>query len=84
MSNSTLFLAWTFNTTPIRHTRWSILLIPCDHMSPVQFMQIFSSASCVQQRMIYIVAHRRWKEEIISFPMMCYSSKSVTCRPIKF
>ena len=53
------------------------------HMYPTQFMQIFGSASCVQQliiperlNQIYIVAHR-WKEEILSFP-----SNSVTC--IKF
>ena len=58
------------------------------HMYPTQFMQIFCSASCVQQliiperpNQIYIVAHR-WKEEILSFPTMCHSSKSVTC--IKF
>ena len=50
--------------------------------------QIFSSASCVQQliiserlNQIYIAAHR-WKEEILSFPMMYHTSKSVTC--IKF
>ena len=50
--------------------------------------QIFISASCVQQRIIserlnqnYIAAHR-WKEEILSFPMMYHTSKSVTC--IKF
>ena len=55
------------------------------HMYPTQFMQIFSSASCVQQlkisawlNQIYIVAHR-WKEEILSFPTMCHSRKSVTC-----
>ena len=43
-------------------------------MYPTQFMQIFGSASCVQQliiperlNQIYIVAHR-WKEEILSFP----------------
>ena len=48
----------------------------------------FSSASCVQQRIIserlnqiFIAAHR-WKEEILSFPMMYHTSKSVTC--IKF
>ena len=58
------------------------------HMYPTQFMQIFSSASCVQQliiperlNQIYVVAHR-WKEEILSFPTMCHSCKSVTC--IKF
>ena len=58
------------------------------HMYPMQFMQIFGSASCVQQlilperlNQINIVAHR-WKEEILSFPEMCHSSKSVTC--IKF
>ena len=58
------------------------------HMYPMQFMQNFCSASCVQQfiipeklKQIYIVAHR-WKEEILSFPTMCHSSKSVTC--IKF
>ena len=57
-------------------------------MYPTQFLQIFGSASCVQQliiperlNQIYIVAHR-WKEEILSFPTMCHSSKSVTC--IKF
>ena len=57
-------------------------------MYPTQFMQIFGSASCVQQliiperlNQIYIVAHR-WKEKILSFPKMCHSSKSVTC--IKF
>ena len=51
------------------------------HMYPTQFMQIFGSAFCVQQliiperlNQIYIVAHR-WKEEIISFPTMCHSSK---------
>ena len=44
------------------------------HMYPTQFMQIFGSASCVQQliipewlNQIYIVANR-WKEEILSFP----------------
>ena len=54
------------------------------HMSPSQFIQIFNSASCVQQciipeqlNQIYITAHH-WKEEILSFPMMCHSSKSVT------
>ena len=54
-------------------------------MYPTQFMQIFGSASCVQQfiipeqlNQIYIVAHR-WKEEILSFLTMCHSSKSVTC-----
>ena len=53
-------------------------------MYPMQFMLIFGSASCVQQliipeqlNQIYIVAHR-WTEEILSFPMMCHSSKSVT------
>ena len=58
------------------------------HMYPTQFMQIFGSASSVQQliipkqiNQIHIVAHR-WKEEILTFPMMCHSSKSVTC--IKF
>ena len=57
-------------------------------MSPKQFIQIFSSASSVQQRIIperlnqiYIVAHR-WKEEILSFPTMYHTSESVTC--IKF
>ena len=46
------------------------------HMYPTQFMQMFSSASCVQQliipewlNQIYIVAHH-WKEEILSFPTM--------------
>ena len=50
------------------------------HMYPMQFMQIFGSASCVQQLIIperlnqsYIVAHR-WKEEILSFPTMCHST----------
>ena len=54
------------------------------HMYPTQLVQIFSSASCVQQliiperlNQIYIVTHR-WKEEKFSFPMMCHSSKSVT------
>ena len=44
------------------------------HMYPTQFMQIFGSASCVQQliipewlNQIYIVANC-WKEEILSFP----------------
>ena len=57
-------------------------------MYPMQFMQIFGSASCVQQpiiperlNQIDIVA-QHWKEEILSFPTMCHSSKSVTC--IKF
>ena len=52
------------------------------HMYPMQFMQIFGSASCVQQliiperlNQIDIVAHR-WKEKILSFPTMCHSSKS--------
>ena len=47
--------------------------------------QIFSSASCVQQHIIserlnqiYIAAHR-WKEEILSFPVMYHTSKFVTC-----
>ena len=53
------------------------------HMYPTQFMQIFASASCVQQliipelNQIYIVAHP-WEEEILSFPTMCLTSKSVT------
>ena len=54
------------------------------HMYPTQFMQIFGSASCVQQliiperlNQIYIVAHR-WKEEILSFPMMCHPRATVT------
>ena len=58
------------------------------HMYPMQFMQIFCSASCVHQliiserlNQIYIAAHC-WKEEILSFPTMCHSSKPVTC--IKF
>ena len=79
----------TFNT--IRYMRWSIVLIPCTvlnngHMYPTEFMQIFGSASCVQQpiiyNQIYIVAHR-WKEQILSFPTMCHSSKSVTCLKFK-
>ena len=60
------------------------------HMYPTQLMQIFSSASCVQQliiaeqlNQIYIVAHR-WKEEIFSFLTMCHSSKSVTCIKFKY
>ena len=51
------------------------------HMYPTQFMQIFSSATCLQQliipkqlNQIYIVAHR-WKEDILSFATMCHSSK---------
>ena len=54
------------------------------HMYPMQFMQIFGSASCVQQLIIpewlnqlYIVTNR-WKEETLSFPTMCHSSKFVT------
>ena len=50
--------------------------------------QIVSSASGVQQCLIpeqlsqiYIAAHR-WKEEILSFPMMYHTSTPVTC--IKF
>ena len=50
--------------------------------------QIFSSVSCVEQliiserlNQIYIAAHR-WKEEILSFPMIYHTSKSVAC--IKF
>ena len=59
------------------------------HMYPTHFMQIFGSASCVQQliiperlNQIYIVAHR-WKEEILSFPTVCHTSKSVTCSKFK-
>ena len=58
------------------------------HIFPTQVMQIFGSASCVQQliiperiNQIYIVWDI-WKEEILSFPTMCHSSKPVTC--IKF
>ena len=58
-------------------------------MFPMQFMQIFGSASCVQQlivperlNQIYIVAHR-WKEEILSFPTVCHLNKSVTCIKLK-
>ena len=58
-------------------------------MYPKQFMQMFSSASCVQQLIIherliqiYIVAYR-WKVEILSFPTMCHSCKSVTCIKLK-
>ena len=54
------------------------------HMYPAQFKQIFGSASCVQQlisperlNQIYIVAHC-WKEEVLSFPAICYSIKYVT------
>ena len=79
-------IALTFNT--IRHTRWSKVLIPHTYIMVTSTAQIFSSASCVQQRIIserlnqiYITAHR-WKEEILSFPMMYHTSKSVTC--IKF
>ena len=79
-------LALTFNT--IRHTRWSIVLIPCTLNMVTSTTTDFSSGSCVQQRIIpeqlnqiYIAAHR-WKEEILSFPMMYHTSKSVIC--IKF
>ena len=48
------------------------------HMYPMQCMQTFGGASCVQQliiperlNQIYIVAHR-WKEEILSFATMCH------------
>ena len=48
----------------------------------MQFMQIFGSASCVQQLIIpeglsqiYIVAHR-WKEEILSLPKMYHTNLS--------
>ena len=58
------------------------------HIYTTQLNKIFSSVSCVQQRIIperlnqiYIAAYR-WKEEILSFPMMYQTSKSVTC--IKF
>ena len=50
------------------------------HMYPMQFMQIFGSASCVQQpiiperlNQIYIVAHHL-KEGILRFPTMCHST----------
>ena len=51
-----------------------------DHMSPMQFIQIFCSASSVQHNPeqlnpIYIVAHR-WKEEIFSVPMFCHLSQA--------
>ena len=59
------------------------------HIYPTQFMQIFNSASCVQQLIIperlsqiYIVAHC-WKEKILSFPTMCHSSKSAACNKFK-
>ena len=51
------------------------------HKYPPQFMQIFSSTSCVQpviiterlkQIYMYIVAYH-WKDEILSFPTMCVS-----------
>ena len=55
-----------------------------DHMYPMQLMQIFSSTSSVPQHItpeqlnqINIVAHR-WKQEILSFPIIFHSSKSVT------
>ena len=56
-------LALTFNT--IRHTIWSIVLIPCTngHISPTQSIQIFSSISSTQHHKIlerfkiYVVAH---------------------------
>ena len=58
------------------------------HMYPTQFIQMFSSASCVQQliiperlNQIYIVTYR-WEEEIRTFRTTCHLSKSVTC--IKF
>ena len=65
-----LKLALTFNT--IRHTRWSIVLIPRTSIMVTSTARIFSSASCVQQRIIserlnqiYIAAHR-WKEESVT------------------
>ena len=56
-------------------------------MSPMQFIQVFSSASGAKQRIIpetaenqiYIVAYR-WKESILSFPMMCLSFKQICCK----
>ena len=58
------------------------------HMSTTQLNKIFSSVSCVQQRIIperlnqIYIAVQRWKEEILSFSKMYHISKSVTC--IKF
>ena len=81
-------LALTFNT--IRHTRWSIVLIPCTrYWSHVSYAIHADFWQCLVQQLIipellnqiYIVAHL-WKEEILSFPTMCHSSKFVTC--IKF
>ena len=53
-------------------------------MYPMQFMQLFGNASCVQQLIIPERLNQiyRWKEEILSFPTMCHSSKYVSC--IKF
>ena len=42
---------------------------------------LFDSAINERLNQIYIAAHR-WKEEILNFPMMYHTSKSVTC--IKF
>ena len=53
------------------------------HMYPTQFKQIFSSTYSVQHRIIpnglTKLLFYRWKEEILSVPMMCHTSKSVTC-----
>ena len=46
-SKTRVVLALTFNT--IRHTRWSIVMIPRSQIMVMCTTQIFSSASCVQQ-----------------------------------
>ena len=81
-----MILALTFNT--IRHIRWSEVLIPCmvtcllcKTFRFLAVLLVFNMHIPEWLNQIYIVAHL-WKEEILSFPMMCHTSKSVTC--IKF
>ena len=63
----------------LRHRSVASLL--CNPFRFLAVVLVFNTHIPKWLNQIYIVAHL-WKEEILSFPVMCHSSRSVTC--IKF